>query len=500
MKSRKAEGNRDGRSEGEGHRSGFAKLCAQAANFLLRVGSLMVLARLLDPKDFGVVGMVTAVTGVLNLFKDFGLSTVTVQRATMTDQQISMLFWLNLLVGGMLGLLSFASAPLLVAFYQEPRLFWVTGMLSAGFLFNAAGVQHTALLQREMRFRALAVIEILALVTSSVIGIGMACAGFGHWALVGWSLVLPAVSSVGAWVVTAWIPERPSRDVGMRSMLRFGGTVTLNGLIVYIAYNLDKVLLGRFWGAEVLGIYGRAYQLISFPTGNLNEAVGGVVFSALSRLQHDPSLLKSYFLKGYTIVLTLTVPITIAFALFADDLIFLLLGPKWQKAAVIFRLMSPTILTFALIDPWGWFLYATGRVGKSLRIALVIAPLVIGGYVLGLPHGPQGVALGFSVMMVVWVLPHIAWCIKGTCIAPRDVVLAVSKPFLSGIVAATAALAVQLLLGPSLPPFARLVLGGAVLFGAYAWLLLWVMGQKAFYADLLLALRKRAAVPSMESG
>ena len=87
----------------------------------------------------------------------------------------------------------------------------------------------------------------------------------------------------------------------MRSMMRFGGTVTLNSLVVYIAYNLDKVLLGRFWGTEALGLYGRASQLISFPTGNLNEAVGGVIFSALSRVQHDLSLLKSYFLKGYGI-------------------------------------------------------------------------------------------------------------------------------------------------------------------------------------------------------
>src|SRR6266545_1007048 len=106
--------------KGKAIRGGFAKVCAQAAHFVLRVGSLMVFARLLDPKDFGLVGMVTAVTGVLNLFKDFGLSTVTVQRATMTDQQTSMLFWLNLLVGGMLGVLALASAPILAAFYQEP--------------------------------------------------------------------------------------------------------------------------------------------------------------------------------------------------------------------------------------------------------------------------------------------------------------------------------------------------------------------------------------------
>jgi PST family polysaccharide transporter len=480
-------------------RGGFAKLCAQAANFLLRVGSLMVLARLLDPKDFGLVGMVTAVTGVLNLFKDFGLSTVTVQRATMTDQQTSMLFWLNLLVGGMLGFLSLASAPILVVFYQEPRLFWVTVTLSAGFLFNAAGVQHAALLKRNMRFTALSMIEIFSLVTSSAVGIGMALAGLGYWALVGWSLALPIANSIGAWAMAAWIPKGLSRHTGIRSMMRFGGTVTLNGLVVYIAYNLDKVLLGRFWGAEVLGIYGRAYQLISLPTGNLNSAVGDVVFSALSRVQDDQAVLKNYFLKGYTIVLTLSLPITIAFALFADDLIFLLLGAKWQSTVTIFRLLSPTILAFALIDPWGWILYATGQIGKSLKIALVIAPLAIGGYVIGLPYGPNGVALGFSAMMLAWVVPHIVWCIKGTTISLRDVWLAASKPFLSGIVAGTAALVAHLCLGQSLPPFARLGLGGFALFGVYFWMLLWVMEQKSFYWDLLLALRKRPFVEAKGS-
>jgi PST family polysaccharide transporter len=195
----------------------------------------------------------------------------------------------------------------------------------------------------------------------------------------------------------------------------------------------------------------------------------------------------------------MTVPITIACALFADDLVILLLGPKWQHAAVIFRLMSPTVLVFALIDPWGSLLCSTGRVGRSLGIALVIAPLVIGGYVIGLPYGPNGVALGFSAMMVVWVLPHIAWCIKGTLIAPRDVWLAVSKPFLAGVVAGTAALALQLCLGQSLPPFVRFVVGGSALFGTYLWVLLWVMGQKSFYSDLLLALRKRPVVTAMES-
>jgi PST family polysaccharide transporter len=161
-------------------RGGLARLIAQAANFVLRTVSLMVLARLLDPKDFGLVGMVTAFTGVLGLFRDFGLSSAAIQRATVTEEQVSTLFWINLLVGALLGLLAIGMAPAIAAFYHEPRLFGVTAVLAAGFLFNAAGVQHGALLQRQMRFTALAIINTVALVVGTAVAIGGALAGYGY--------------------------------------------------------------------------------------------------------------------------------------------------------------------------------------------------------------------------------------------------------------------------------------------------------------------------------
>src|SRR5215469_1491764 len=123
-------------------RGGSARLCSQAAYFLLRLGSLALLARLLDPTDFGLLGMVTAFTGVLSVFRDFGLSTATIQRATVTEQQTSTLFWINILVGAALTVLALVFAPALASFYREPRLFWVATAVAPGFLFNAAGVQH----------------------------------------------------------------------------------------------------------------------------------------------------------------------------------------------------------------------------------------------------------------------------------------------------------------------------------------------------------------------
>ena len=475
-------------------RGGFARILAQAANFVFRIGSLMIMARLLVPQDFGLVGMVTAVTGILNLFRDFGLSTATVQREDVTNQQLSTLFWINVLVGAVLAACAVIFAPVVVKVYNEPRLLRITMVLSLSFLFNALGVQHSALLQRHLRFTALAVINVAALVVSTGVAIVMAFMGFGYWALVAQTVMLPLTTTIGVFIVAGWVPGRPHYGSDIHSMMKFGGTLTLNGLVVYIGYNMDKVLLGRFWGAEDLGLYGRGYQLINIPTDNLNQSVGEVAFSALSRVQNDRPRLRNYFLKGYALVLAMTIPITIMSGFFATDLIHVLLGPKWAQTAPIFQLLAPTILIFAMINPLAWLMFALGMVGRSLKVALVLAPVVMCGYLAGLHFGPKGVAFGYSAVMILWVIPHTAWCVSGTGVSLRDILVTVSKPLVSGLAGAAAAFGIHYLCVPIMPALPRVVIAGVVLLVVYVGMLFYVMGQKALYIDVLKGFRKRAPV------
>ena len=474
-------------------RGGLARLCAQGADFVLRLASLMVLARLLGPTDFGLVGMVTALTGVLALFRDFGLSAAAVQRPNVTEEQISTLFWINIAVGTLLAFLTAAVAPLIATFYHEPRLLGIAYALACSFLFNAAGIQHGALLQRQMRFTMLAIVSMISLLVSTAIGIGGAMVGYGYWALVAMTLAQPLVISLGVWLASGWIPARPRRGVGIRSMVHFGGVLTLNGLVIYVASNLEKILLGRFWGADALGLYGRAYQLSNIPASNLNSAVGEVAFSALSRLQHDPVRLKAYFLKGYSLVLAMTLPITVACALFADDIVLVFLGLKWKPAGIIFRLLAPTILVFAVANPLSWLLTSLGLVRRSLKMSLVIAPIMIVSYVIGLPYGPKGVAFAYSAVMILWIIPVIVWSVHGTGISVRDVLLTAGRPSVSSIVAAALAFTVRLLYAKSLSPLPRLVLENGVLFTTFAAMLLFATGQKAFYMNLFGSLNSRKA-------
>jgi O-antigen/teichoic acid export membrane protein len=471
-------------------RGGLARLCAQGASFILRLGSLVILARLLSPKDFGLVGMVTAFTGVLMLFRDFGLSSAAVQRTTVTGEQISTLFWINVLIGVVLGLVALAMAPAIAAFYHEPQLFGVTAVLAVGFLFNALGTQHSALLQREMRFTALAVINVVSLTVGTAIAIYGAKAGYGYWALVSMTVTSPIIAAIGLWLTTGWVPGMPRKRAGISSMIHFGGSLTLIGLLVYVGYNADKVMIGRFWGADAIGIYGRAYQIVNIPTENLNSAVGEVAFSALSRLQDDPVRLRSYFLKGFSLVLGLTLPITIACALFADDVVFVFLGPQWKDAGTIIRLLAPTIAIFAIINPLGWLIFSIGLVVRGLKVAPGLATGMIAGYVVALPYGPKWVAFAYSAVLTLWVIPHIWLCVHGTAVSVRDILVAVSRPLASAVLAGGIAFGARMIFGQFLSPLPRLLLECGVLLAAFFGVLLFAAGQRLLYLNLLGELRR----------
>jgi O-antigen/teichoic acid export membrane protein len=474
-------------------RGGFARLCAQIATFALRIGSLMVLARILGPKDFGLVGMVTAFTGVLMLFRDFGLSSAAIQRANVTEEQMSTLFWVNILSGVVLASVLIVAAPLIAAFYRDSRLVAVTVVLSAGFFFNAAGVQHLVVLQREMRFTALSIVGVVSLAAGTAIGIVGAKAGYGYWALVAMTVSTTVFSTAGFWATARWLPGRPHRGCGLRSMIRFGGAVTLNSLVVYVATNFEKILLGRFWGPAAIGLYGRAYQLVNIPTDNLNSAAGEVAFAGLSRLQEDPPRLRKYFLKGYSLVLTFTVPVTIACALFAADIIRVLLGPKWAEAVPIFRLLAPTILVFAIANPLSWLLSSLGLVSRLLKMSMVIAPVMIAGYFIGLPHGPKGVALAYSAIMALWLVPLVLWAVHGTTIAAADIFRAAMGPLVASLFAATVAFAIRKMYGQYLSPALCLIVESTVMLTIFLSLMYFVAGDRSLYSDLLRSLKIRRA-------
>ena len=461
---------------------------AQVCTLVLRTGSLALLARLLVKEDFGLVNMATTLTGFLTLFRDAGLSMATV-RALLDHEGTDI-------------------NPVLA----EPRARCNSCppgrgrcpparrvLSSAASLLGHSRFRHDLPPQRRSStasraaaacngVRRLAMIDTGGIIFSIIVGVTLAWNGYQYWALVAMNIAPLAVGVPAIWLFTGWTPTRPEWRSEVKQMVAYGGAITANNIVAYFAYNLDKVLVGRFCGCRP-GIYGRAYQLITLPNDTLYNTVGSVAFPALSRVQNNAVLLKSFFLKTYGLFLSVVLPVTTACALFAEDIILLFLGPKWQDTAVIFRLLAPTILALALINPFGWLLMATGHANRSLKIALSLVPALTIGYYFGLKHGIEGIAIAFSLTMVLAVLPIIMWAKSGTLLTLIDLLKAVAPSVTSIVLAVLFTLSQRRLLSHIEHLLLRLTLECALLFGIYAFLLLVVMGQGTTYMKVLRDIR-----------
>lgn len=470
--------------KGRSVRGGALTLASQGARFFMRMGSAIVLARLLTPRDYGLIAMVTAVTGFVELFKDLGLSMATVQRERIEHAQISTLFWINVALGVGVMLIVSALAPGIAWFYGEPRLVWITLGLSSGFVFGGLTVQHQALLRRQMRFGALAMIQMLSMALGISVAIVAGWQGTGYWALVLMEVTSAMTTAVLVWVLCSWRPSLPVSRSGVGQMLAFGGHLTGFNLANYLARNLDNILIGWRWGSASLGLYSRAYGLLMLPLQQINAPLRAVAVPALSRLQNAPEKYRGYYLKLVSLITFVTVPLITFMMMMSEHLIRLVLGAQWDGASRIFAYLGFAGLVQPVTHTLGWVLISQGRPRHMFQMGLIGAALTVGSIVGGLPWGPTGVAICYAASCLLIKAPFQFWFVgREGAIRARDVYGALAYPSLIGI-------AVVLLLWTfrSLAtgyPSWLLVLGGALVTGGTTLLSLFVIpGGKAMRRDL----------------
>jgi O-antigen/teichoic acid export membrane protein len=387
--------------------SGLITVAAQGAQFLLNLAYIMVLARLLAPEEFGLVAMVTTVMGFLRIFQDAGLSTATVQRREITHGQVSNLFWVNVGVGGVITLLVAVSAPGIAWFYHEPRLEGITLVLSITFLLASSTVQHVALLNRQMRFGAIAVIDTVSMLAGYLAGTGIALLGYGYWALVGANVIQLAIRFVLAWLVSGWRPQLPSRNTQTGHLLTFGANLTAGTLMLSIARGADNLLIGRFFGAAAVGLYSRASILLIRPLQQFMQPINTVVIPALSRVQTEHDRYRRAFLQVFEAIALLSFLFTGLLLALAHPLTLVVLGPKWEAAAVIFANFTIAALTYPPTSASTWLFASQGR-GKDWVLASSIVSIVtLCSFLVGLPFGPAGVAISYSASCVLIQLPFV---------------------------------------------------------------------------------------------
>lgn len=461
-----------GLDDGLGRRSarGAASTVAgQWVRLVLQMAATVVLARLVSPQQYGLVAMVLALIGVGDALMNLGLSQATVQRRDIDNGHVNFFFWLQGFVGLGLTVGCALLAEPIASFYGQPALVPVTLVLGTSFLLNGVAAQHQALLSRQMRFGALALIDVVGLGAGVVLAVAMAVTGAGVWALVALNLSVPMCRLVLSWRASGWRPGPPRRAPGVAGMVKFGVNLTVTNILDYSAQNLDNVLIGRFYGAQSLGLYSRAYGLLLLPLRQVTAPLARVAVPVLSYLQDQPQRYRRFFMVALSSVAYVSLPLICLLSALSREVVGVMLGPEWRGAASTFQILAIGGLMVSLRSANGWLFVSSGRTGQQAVWALANRPVIIAGFVAGLPWGVRGVAWGFVAAHLLLIFPSFLIAVRGTPVAMADIWSAVWRPlFLAGAVYAVGSAVQARIHGPDMVVLgcgglgALLVLGGAV--------------------------------------
>lgn len=446
--------------------AGLGQMATQALGFL----GTLVLARLLAPEDFGLLGMAVVFTGFLAIFQSLGLGSAIVQDRTLTGQQLSGLFWVNLLVTLLLAAIAVALAPLVAGFYGRPEVMGVIVVLAAAFPLAAVGMVPQALLTRDMDFRRLSMIDLVSQAVGLALGIALAAMGMGVWALVGQQVMAAAVTASLRWFSVPW---RPGLALGLRRLTRplgFGAQLQAGSVLGWGSRNIDDLLIGRFVGAAPLGIYQMAYRLMLWPIQSVSRVVGQVMFPALSAMEGDTGRVRRGFMRGTEVVALITFPAMIGAGVVAEAAIPLVLGPGWTAVVPVFEILCGLGLVQSVATNTGWIFLSQGRADVRLKLQLFMTPVLILSFVVGLRWGVVGVAGAYAVTSAV-LIPiqlHVAGRLVGLRLGDiaRPLARILGLALLMGLIVVGVGWATADLL----PSWASLALQVSSGIAAYGWL------------------------------
>jgi len=369
--------------------------------------TVAILAHLLFPAAFGLIGMVLVVTNFVEIFKDLGTSTAIIQREEISQELILSVFWTNLFFGIVFTLIMVIISPVIAVFFREPGITLIMRVMSFSFIFSGLSVVPQALLIREMSFRRLAFIENVSSLIGAGIGVGMALSGWGVW-----SLVLQSLSRVFTMLIFLWLlnPIMPHLRLSLNSLKPIASySLNLSGfnLLNYFIRNADNMLIGRYLGTTSLGFYSLAYKWMLLPVYYISGVVGNVFFSAFSKIQNDNLKICSVYLKLCASIGLVTFPLLLGMVALAKPLVFVALGPQWDLIVPLLMILSLIGLFQSIGTTIGNIYLAKGRADLMLIWGFVAGSLYILSFIIGLKWGIIGVGVAYAICGAILFYPSL---------------------------------------------------------------------------------------------
>jgi polysaccharide transporter, PST family len=440
---------------GKSLRGGITTMLAQGVNVVVQVVSTIVLARMLLPEDFGLVAMVSAVTGFASIFIDLGTRDAFTQRGKVTEGEASALFWITFGVAFVFAAIVSLSGKPLAHFYDEARLPSIALAMSLTFILPGLYFQQQALMRRALMFQKLALIDVGANLLSTAISIMLAYFGYGYWALV-WKFVLTSTfTGLAVWATCGWWPGRPEFTPGVKSMLRFGLNVTGFTLTDYVARSADRVALGYTVGPRELGYYQNSFTVYD---NFINVcSLHNVATATLSKLREDTAALTRAWSTALSSLAFFAAPALAVLAVVGQDLVVVLLGKKWLAAGTILTVLALRGPAHVIERTLGWLHVVSGNPDRWRHWGLLNCAVMVAALFAGLPFGAIGVASAYTAVTYLLFIPAVAYSGRPLGIRTGDVIRAVGPQIVSALATAAVGLLFRFFVLQNMTPFSRLI-------------------------------------------
>ncbi len=407
----------------------FSTGLGTAVKGLSQVFAIVVLARLLTPADFGVVAMVFPILAFASIFQEAGLGVAVMQRTQITAEELSTVFWLNVAIGLVLALILVAVSPLAASFYNEPRVQGLTAACGGLILLAALSTQHLSLLNRNLQFRELALIDGLSLIFGTALAIGVAALTGSYWAIFLLNLGTVLTACVLAWIFSSWRPGARTHVRNVLDLLRFGGNMTGANIATYFGRNLDNVLIGRVWGPTALGFYERAYKVVLIPILFVHMPLFRLLVPMLSQIRDEPERYRRMFLLGYQGALLLTVPGIVLLIALTDVVVALVMGAQWVAGSAIFGWLAVACLIQCATGPLSILFVSQERSDENMKLSIAVSLYSCAAFAIGVNWGALGVAIAYAISSAVRTPLELWYVARKGPVRVRDIAQA-GTPFL----------------------------------------------------------------------
>lgn len=375
----------------------------QGTQFLATV----VLARLLSPSDFGLLGMAMVIIGFVTLFKDLGIVSVIIQRKHVSDDLQSSLFWVTTVSGVVMAAIIVISAGLVGRYYHEPKITPILQVLSISFVLSALGAFQQAILEKDLGFKKLARVEIASIALGAVVAIVSALRGFGVWSLVAQVTVTSLTTTVLLWIGSVWRPRLVFLWSEVISIKQYSLNLVGFNVFNYFARNTDSLLIGRFLGSQSLGLYSLAYRTMFFPLQAISDVIGRVMFPIYAGIQDDDAMIRHYYLKVTATIASITFPMMMAAIVLAEPFVLTVLGNQWTEIVPLISILAPAGMTQSIITAVGAIYLSKGRTDLLFRWGMLSGVAVIVAIIIGLNWGITGVGISYALVTFLLAYPAV---------------------------------------------------------------------------------------------